>query len=530
MTATQPTIARSTNPLPADLSLVDSAGLPLALNGLPIDIVEGCTYRFLGDQPTSVRLDGVPLKWTARGASICVPFTVGRTRLDLLRGPLSWTLTLRVLPAPHKVAPTTWAALLTDLETWLPGLVVGGEEAGVGGVGTVGVGGPLLAAALLPLVPELERALEHLIAGPRRRTLDHLEERALHRTRAADRETVAWLARHPRDAAWLDPARAVELAGPPPTLWQRGTIDTLDHPANRHVCWLLDKVHAVLHTTADALDGWNDSQLTDGKTWRQSRAVALRVAANRLGRRRRRSFLRQVRAVPGSESALLVVMDHPVYARVHRLARRIVAARFSLSANDASAPTRPSFTLYELWTFLAVQRHLAATLGPAWHWRTTGLGRLLRGTGAGAAFHGAHQEHTVDIQFNPTFRSLWTADTAGPHSISAEYRPDIVVSWQHGAHQGWRVYDAKYRVGNQALGAAMSSAHVYRDALRWPAFGGRCTGAFLLAPRAASTGPTAAWTTPELHAAAQVGVVVARPGAALVLPRGGASECTGAPL
>jgi len=400
-------------------------------------------------------------------------------------------LPLEVRPAGSKLDESCWEALLADLEAWLPGLTAGAEGPRVGQVGLTGVAAPLLAEALLPLIPALERALRALLEAPRHRVRDRLDEVPLHRTKAVDRETMAWLGRHPAQYAWLDPVLALEQKGTPPSLPHRTTTDTLDHPANRHVAWLLLQVVKRLDETASVLDKVTGSELTGTTAWTSVRAKALRGAAHRLGQMHRRSFLRALRPAPASESAMLVVMDQPLYARVHRLCRRLLAARFSLEAGPEASASRPSFHLYELWCFLAVKRIVEEALGPSFRWRAAGLGKLLslNGSGTGATLTARKGASILRLLFNPRFPSVLRMPKGrGPRSISSERRPDIVLTWQRGATRRWMVLDAKYRVGFQNLGQALGSAHIYRDALRWPAMGGHCQGTWLLAPQRGNDG------------------------------------------
>ena len=467
--------------------------------------------------PCEARLAGRPIPWdkSLGGLRIQLPMAVGRMDLDLRRGGQRWLLPLQIRPAGHKLDEACWQALLGDLEGWLPGLVTGAEGPKVGQVGLSGVAAPLLAEAVLPLVPALERALRMLFEAPRMRVRDRLEEVPLHRTRAADRETTAWLCRHPKDAAWLDPDKSLELGSTPPNLPHRTTTDTLDHPANRHVAWLLLAVIRRLDETARALQGVSGSKLTDTQAWTHARASAMTQAAARLRRLHRRSFLRSLRPVPASESAMLVVMDQPLYARVHRLCRRVIATRFQLEAGPEASATRPSFDLYELWCFLAVKRALQAHLGPSFTWQAKRLSKLLRldSHGTGAVFTASNKGATLQLLFNPRFPSaLSKVDRKGRQSISSERRPDIVLTWARGQVRRWLVLDAKYTVLSQNLGKALESAHIYRDALRWPAFGGRCAGAWLLAPQ--RTADADLWFQPGFHQEHGLGVLELRPGSA----------------
>ena len=52
-------------------------------------------------------------------------------------------------------------------------------------------------------------------------------------------------------------------------------------------------------------------------------------------------------------------------------------------------------------------------------------------------------------------------------SISGSREPDIVLTFHEGDRGRWYVLDAKYRTTRPNVLDAMSSAHIYRDSLRW---------------------------------------------------------------
>jgi hypothetical protein len=453
------------------------------------------------------------LEWSTqhKGFHVHLPFAVGRLTLRVTLGGETSEYPVVIQPTPAKLKPDLWATMLGELEAWLPSVGVGVQAPRGGSVGLDGVASVRLAEAVLPLLDSWERALRRVIERPRVRVRHPIEDVPLHRTHAADRETVAWLARHPADAAWLDPAKNLELEGLPPEVPQRTVEDTLDHPANRHLAWLCVRVHRTLRDAAAALRRVKPDELNDTVAWCEGRAAALDTAAERIDRLRRRSFLATLRPAPATGSALLVVRDDPAYARVHRLARLILAPRFLHAAGALSASTRPTFDLYEMWCFLAVQRALAHQLGSAVAWTSTKLECLLEGgTGEGARFDGSGEALALSILFNPTFNSWMTRVRNERRSVSRERRPDIVVTWREGDNTAWVALDAKYRVGYRSLGEAFDSAHGYHDALRWPAFGGTCRSAVLLSPQ--RTDDAAAWFKADFRDEHRVGVFAVAPG------------------
>jgi hypothetical protein len=389
---------------------------------------------------------------------------------------------LRVIPRADKLSEQLWLAMLEDLEAWLPGTSVGMEGGRVGEVGRSGAASPLLAEALLPLVPALLHAAHAVVDGPRLRQRSRWEEVPLHQARRADREAIRWALRHPDANVALDPWR--DLGRRQPRFLQRRTDDRLDHPANRYVAWLIHRVAAVLDRLAGELDALAERGVVEDGAWTTSRAERARRGSIALGALVDRSFLRDLAPTPPSEAALQVVLDDPVYGRVHRLGRPFLAPRFQLTSDGTTpASIRPTFHLYELWCLLAVQRQLAEVL-PEWTWTARGLGALLSsGTGSGAAFVASGPGGArVQLQFNPTFPGWFNRGPSARFSISAERRPDLVVTFDGPRGRAWLVLDAKWRVGRTNLGDAFTSVHVYRVALRDEDRGGPCRGAALLAP------------------------------------------------
>lgn len=211
---------------------------------------------------------------------------------------------------------------------------------------------------------------------------------------------------------------------------------------------------------------------------------------------------------------MAAVVDDPSYARLHRLGRLFRSPLFQLGSLPGSpgAATRPSYELYELWTFLALRRLLGVLL-PEHRWTSQGLAPLscLGEPLEGASFEATGPGLTLRLLFNPTFNGYLSRGAAPRFSISKARRPDLVLLWQEGEWRRWVCLDAKYRVTKDNLAEAFESAHFYRDSLRWPEWGGRCEAAVLLAP--AELNACSPWFDPGFLAEHQVGVFRLTPGA-----------------
>ena len=399
-------------------------------------------------------------------------------------------LAVEVLPRAEKLDPAAWLALLNDLESWTPGLAVGLEGGGVGDVGNAGTTAPVLAAALLPLVPALVEAVRAIASAPREHAVPAREDIRLRNVRRAARDTLQWMARHPAAAAALDPWVAARAGAQDPYVPQNITQEALDHPVNRYLAWLITRVTHVLAKLAGELSAAATAvrgSRPDTADWCQARAIVAVRAADELRSLLRRTVFGALTPAPATEAALLAVQDDPAYARAHACARPFLSPRFRLP--DAASPTpaavRPSFDLYELWVFLAVQRALGEVLRDwTWKWHPQPRDALLAGLGVKSRFTAVRADGArIQLVFNLTFRGYLAGRDGARFSLSRERRHDLVLTYAPPAGAPtWMFLDAKYRVSRENLGDAFESAHLYRDSLRWPAFGGPCRGGLLLVP------------------------------------------------
>jgi hypothetical protein len=182
-------------------------------------------------------------------------------------------------------------------------------------------------------------------------------------------------------------------------------------------------------------------------------------------------------------------------------------------SDSLPAAVRPSFTLYELWCFLAIQRQLERVL-PGWNWSSKKLTSILipTGTGTGAQYKAIDDGGSaLTLDFNPKFNGYFNRSGKPRWSLSGERRPDIIVTLKPQGREGaWLCLDAKYRAGRTNLAAAFQSAHIYRDSLRYDGFGGPCRAAALLAP--SNSEDVDEWFSPEFLNRFKTGIWELKPG------------------
>jgi len=500
------------------IRVVNGQGVEVPIEQEAIELEEARGYRLLvASEGTVARVDlgGTLVAGDEAGFPFSTGHWVGDTTLSISTPLEHRILGVHVHSRQDKLPDDLWLNLLADLETWLPGISTGAEGGRKGEVGSIGATPQLRCEALNPLVPILERALRALLQAPREQLEIVGEEVPLRRVRRVDRSTMKWLGRHPDAAIWLDPWLSADLTTEPPLVPQKRKEVSLDHPANRYIAWLIFRVISNLRETSAELEAVvGKSGVSDeGALWCVARAEATERSASRLERLWRSCELRSIRREPISEAALQVILDDPIYLRVHRIGRKFLDPRFRLSESPSqtSAAVRPSYALYELWCFLELGRQFRASL-PEFDWKELGLGKLIQlaGSGSGAVIEGTGPAGKLRIEFNAKFTGYIVRKGDSRWSLSRERRPDFVVTWKpKDGEGGWVALDAKYRAGKSNLEQAFESVHIYKDSLRYDGFGGKCQAAMLLAP--SRTAGCEVWYSPDYLRDFDCGIFELRP-------------------
>lgn len=474
----------------------------------------GAVEAFLGKRRLTLNVE-------LGGFSLEIPHAVGHLERLLVTTDAGETLhcSVRIEPREEKLSPEAWSAMLADLDAWLSGVTVGEEVATHGQVSAMGVSAPRLVEALLPTLPALRGALRTILEAPRERARTEVEDVPIHAVRRADGATVRWLSRHPEVVSALGDGGS----GRPPLVPQRLGLDTVDHPANRYLAWLALRVLAVLDDCAKELRRIDHKLAAspddaEDRAWLSPKLAGIEAEAEELRALRTRSFLRSLPVQTATEASLAVFQDDPRYARFHRLARPFLSPRFRLQSSEDSpkAAIRPSFTLYELWTFLALQRLLERELQDG-VWSHDKLNTLLSldSTGEGALYRAdLPGQGRLDLLFNATFRGYFNRCKNDRFSLTGERRPDLVLTWKPLSGEArWICLDAKYRAGRSNLADAFESLHIYRDSLRYEDFGDRCRTAYLLTP--AQDNDCADWFSADFIETYGLGAFRLTPGGAM---------------
>jgi len=473
------------------VQLWDAEGKPVAIDGGRVVLEEYGTYACECVGEVELRFGERTLAKGSDGRFVlAVGPWAGALDLRIFRaGQLEKALHVEVQPRADKLHADAWAQLLEDLDAWLPGIAAGMQGGKHGTVAAAPRAVPGVAVGLVDLAPAVTAALRALLASPRQAERERWHDMPMHAVRRIDGATVRAAAGDP----WVRHALGGGKALAEPRVSAFEVESSLDHPANRYAAWLVRRVIRRLCEIGEWLVAARPADDADVAAWCDARADAAAHARQTFERIFRSSFLARLPHEPPSVAALLTVQNDPAYGRLHRLCRPFLSPGFRPPAPDQAhtVPVRPSFGLYELWTFLALQRALHAAL-PSTTWKLVGANRLFSGNGTGAEYVAQLGSGTLRILFNPVFPGYLARGAARRYSLSKERRPDLVVTWEPTTGSAsWVCLDAKYRVSPSALADAFSSAHIYRDSLRMEDHGGRCAAVWLLVP--SSHPSTAPW-------------------------------------
>jgi hypothetical protein len=178
----------------------------------------------------------------------------------------------------------------------------------------------------------------------------------------------------------------------------------------------------------------------------------------------------------------------PRYRAFLQLHRDMSLGIANIFGDFLQMPLARTFELYELWAFFRILRAAVDEYGITDH---DELRPLFRTDGPGLTIASESivinlRQAGVTIAFQRTYREFWIEiDQRG--SFSRHMRPDVTIEMlrQTDRSRSLIVLDAKYRIGAD-LNVALSSAHMYRDALVTPIAGGGTsaivTAAYLLSP------------------------------------------------
>lgn len=397
-----------------------------------------------------------------------------------------------VSPDPRKSGKAAFEAMLDEIWAEDPELVLGAEPS-TRQIGRLGATqNPLLEFERLRRHgPAFCRAIAEVARRPRRRLVVERETLPAHRVRRVDRATTRAALRSASVLAVLDPERSSREDGLDSAAVARDprfdvprTEESLDSAANRALTALAQAVRTRCRSLLARLErlSTNPRAVSETRTslatrWPERQRV-LEGLEHDLRRLLRRSPFTAVKRAEITAAGLVAVDADPAYASAWSSGWKSIRRGIAGPRNDERHWISPTWEIYERWCFVRMARELReARPELAWS-RVQRAGHVAR---PDAGWSGVDGERRIEILFQPKFPSRPEGRKQGPYSISKTRIPDIVVV-EHGADGSvsFEVFDAKYRTGRANIMDAMTSAHVYRDSLRWA--GGPTRYAYLLTP------------------------------------------------
>lgn len=432
--------------------------------------------------PAEARISGArlqPATVSRRDARIVTTWRVpihtwaGRSEIEIEDGVGAVTAALDVAPHPGKLGLDAFREMLHELAAVsrdLPwGLSPGALEAAESAASPAVVHPAVLEHEL----PVLVAAVAQLRRDPLTCTLRAREVDRLRQARHVDARSVRWLSTHPRALLATVAPTASSTADDALYIEQRRTTQSLAHPATAHIRFLVERLLRLLARSATqlgALAKEASSEDREHATWLKAR---IERACADLALELSRTPLCLVEPTPASEGAAQVIVDHPVYGRIQRVARRLLDPGVEISGDAAiRASVRRTHELYELLVLFRFVQATRKHLGPDWIWASPDVVR----TGAidvlpddSAFIARGPRGFRIEIHYQSTFASYGkTGAQKSRHTLSGERRPDTVVGLFEGETlRRWLILDAKYRASRSAIHDGLADVHVYRDALRW---------------------------------------------------------------
>ena len=306
------------------------------------------------------------------------------------------------------------------------------------------------------------------------------------------------------------------------TLRQR--LNSVDIPEHRQIKACLKSWAAWLGGVADVLARTvapKDAEMTStAGSW----AIRARRIARRFSQAASTGFMADVGVGPALLRMSSLFRNDPAYRRFYKLWQDMNLGLAALFGDFLDMPLARTYELYELWCFLrllraAIEEHGPVGIDLSGLFLSDAAGGVTIAAGAIIVPVGGDRV----LCFQRKYREFWV-EPSGEGSFSRDMIPDLVFagSGLGGPERRVIVLDAKYRI-NDGLNDALSSIHMYRDALVREAEGGLTEGivtaAYLLTPHVPLLNPEFKDTPvpgrlfhPQYREKFRFGAVTLRPG------------------
>lgn len=303
---------------------------------------------------------------------------------------------------------------------------------------------------------------------------------------------------------------------------RRSSVDIAEH---RQILGSLRSWSAWLASAADTMQrAIPQAELSDRGSL-ASWAARCKVLARRLEGMAAAPAWEDVTQPTAKLALTAIFRNDPLYRRFYRIARDMNLGLAAVFGDFLNMPIARTYDLYELWCFLRLVRAAAER----WRDEDINLGALfVKDASSGVTIASGSVSVSIgekwELLFQKHYREYWTTDDRRG-SFSRTMAPDIALTRKPPAgrqKQRLIVLDAKYRV-EQGLNDALSSIHMYRDALVQELPSGKTKGivaaAYLLTPYVPELGETFQQTGmpsrlfhPAYRSSFRFGAAMLRPG------------------
>ena len=435
------------------------------------------------DEPLEKIEGSLGLGWRWRPA-----FFAGEVTAQLIdqHGKVVGTYLLDVAPSKGKLGRHIFREMIDEIWAENPQLVLGSEPSTIKVGETGNEKSRLIAfARIRQYGPSAIKTLSEICQRPIQTLRCKRDLVPIHKVRRADRRTAMTALSEPDLIRYLT---GEELVGGAHDvlLDVPETEKHLDCAANRCITAI---AQGLLRSIVSLLVGMEKDVSTesssDTRTDLASRWPVRKVFLENLSIQLR-SILKktpysEVSRVEITAAGLNAVSAHPLYSRAYRLAWKAQRVGVSKGVKQERMWISPTWEIYENWCYVRLAELLKEIEGFVW---SVLEGHKSKPT---AAIIGENSDGKIIRLFlQPTFVSFDAKGSREFYSISGRRIPDIVLTIETPTSRQLYIYDAKYRSSRQGLLDAMSSAHLYRDALRWK--GVKTHAAILLAPAANNVG------------------------------------------
>jgi len=377
------------------------------------------------------------------------------------------TYLLDVAPSKEKLGRHMFHDMIDEIWAEDPQLVLGSEPSQVKTGEFGNEKSRLIAFARIRLYgPSAIQMLSEICKKPIQALRSRRELVPIHKVRRADRRTAMTALSEPDLIRYL--AGEEVVGGAHGVLLDVPEIEQhLDCAANRCIT---ASARGLLKSIVSLREGMESDvfaeAVSETRTELASRWPVRKVFLEKLGVQLRNNLKKapysEVSSVEVTAAGLNAVSAHPLYSRAYRLAWKAQRLGVSKGVKQERMWISPTWEIYENWCYVRLVELLREIAGFSW----TKLDR--HKSKPTAAITGSDSNgNIIRLFLQPTFVSFDTKGSREFYSISGKRIPDIVLTIETPSSRQLYVYDAKYRSSRQSLLDAMSSAHIYRDALRW---------------------------------------------------------------